>query len=444
MSDGLLASDLRHVWHPFTQMKNLETNPPLVIDHAEGVWLYDGDGNRWLDGIASWWVNLLGHRHPRLDGALKAQIDKVAHVMFARFTHSPAILLAERLVKVAPPGLARVFYSDNGSTAVEVALKMAFQYWRNRGQTRDLFLSFDRAYHGDTLGAVSVGGVPTYHQMWAPLLFPVARVSSPHRYPRPAGITAEEDQARVTREVESTLQQNQGKVAAIIIEPLVQAAGEMATYDASFLVDLRRLADEYDTLLIFDEVATGFGRTGKLFAAEHAGVSPDLMCLSKAVTGGYMPLGVTLATESIFSAFYGGPERTLYHGHSYTGNPLATALGAEVLQIVGDLQWREDVALRGEHLQKTFRRLADHPHVGEVRGIGFVAVAQLVENKVTGAAFPEELAVPRRVCEAAWRRGLFIRPLGNVIYLWPPLVISPAQVEWVVGVMEDSLTEVVS
>lgn len=431
----LLRRDRAHLWHPFTQMKTFESDPPTVLTGAEGVWLHTADGRRLLDGIASWWVNLLGHREPRLDAALKRQIDTMAHVMFARFTHEPAVLLAERLAAIAPPGLTRVFYSDNGSTAVEVALKMAFQHWQNLGQRRPRFLSFERAYHGDTLGAVSVGGVETYHAHWAPLLFPVLRAPSPFDAADPEGASL-----RSLSAVEALLSTHRGEVAAVIVEPLLQAAGGMATHPPAFLKGLRALCDAHDTLLIFDEVATGFGRTGRLWATDHAEVSPDLMCLSKAITGGYLPLGVTLATEAVFASFYGDTSRTFYHGHSFTGNPLATALGAEVLSIVAQPAWQTDVAEKSSRLQARWAaRLTGLPGVRHLRGVGMVAAAELGDPR--GGPLPPGGRWPWRVAAGCVARGLYVRPLGDVLYLWPPLAISAAEIDWAVDVIADVMAQ---
>lgn len=435
-------ADKRHFWHPFTQMKEYEKNPPIVIERAKGVYVYDTEGKRYLDGMSSWWVNLAGHGHPRLDRALKAQIDTFSHVTTATLTHAPAIELAYELSQVLPAGLTRVFYSDDGSTAVETALKLVFQGWLNRGQPqRRRFVSLQEAYHGDTVGAVSVGDVPLYHKLYGPLLFDAFHVPSPSPRMAPVGVSEEVWRAQAIRALEQLLEVEGPSLAGIILEPLVQAAAGMYVYDPAYLVAVRGLCDRFGIPLIADEVAVGFGRTGVLFACEHAGISPDVICLSKALTGGYLPLGVTVATDALFEAFWGdyAEKKTFYHGHSYTGNPLGCALGLEVLALFREEGLLEALPEKIRVMQQGFEYLARLEQVGDKRGVGMIAAVELyreVESR-TGFAFEERMG--QKVCRAALERGLFVRPLGDVIYLMPPLSITVEEIEWSINVLADSI-----
>lgn len=437
--------DKRHFWHPFTQMKEYEVRQPILIEKASGVYVYDAQGKRYLDGISSWWVNLVGHCHPRLDRALKAQIDRFSHVTTATLTHAPAARLAAELPKVLPPGLNRVFYSDDGSTAVETALKMVFQAWVNRGERqRTTFVSLQHGYHGDTLGAVSVGDVAIYHATFKPLLFPVLHVTSPAPNVAPVGVSPEAWLEKAWEDMEKTVSTHHQTIAGVILEPLVQAAVGMYIYDAEYLRRVRALCDRYGIPLIIDEVATGFGRTGKLFACEHAGISPDVICISKALTGGYLPMGITVATDALFDIFYGDYQehKTFFHGHSYTGNPLGCALGLEVLDIIRDEQLIEGLEPKVSALQQGFESLLDLPHVSNKRGIGMIAAVELYQDPARRESFPVDARIGYRICQETLKRGLFVRPLGDVLYLLPPLSITPAEIEWCVEVYRESITAV--
>ena len=442
MSDKLIDADRRHFWHPFTQMKEYEESEPRIIVGAEGIYLEDSKGRRYIDGISSWWVNLLGHKHPRLDAALKAQIDRFSHVATATLTHAPAIRLARALAEITPTSLTRVFYSDDGSTAVETALKMVYQSWHNRGQPdRTIFVALEHAYHGDTLGAVSVGAVPIYHRIFKPLLFPV------HHAPSPATCLAapgEDPEARVDAALAAMadwLDEHHLRTAGVILEPLVQAAAGMYIYPTRYLKAVRDLCTRYDIPLIVDEVAMGFGRTGRLFACEHAGIQPDVMCLSKAITGGYLPLGVTLATDELFDHFYADytDYQTFFHGHSYTGNPLGCALGLEVLSLLKKGGYPEVTAASQNALAQGFRRLGSLEHCANVRSIGMIAAVDLMKDPEKGVPFPAEQRMGYKVSLEALRAGLYVRPLGDVIYLLPPLIITPDEVTRCIDILEEAI-----
>jgi adenosylmethionine-8-amino-7-oxononanoate aminotransferase len=415
--------------------------PPLPIVRGEGVYLYTDDGRRLLDGISSWWVNIHGHSHPKLNDALARQAAELEHVVFAGCTHRPAIELAERLIELLPAGLTRVFYSDNGSTAVEVAVKMALQYWSNRGQPqRRNFVALRHAYHGDTVGAMSAGEPSVFTEAFQPLLFQVERAHSPYCYRCPLGLERASCQIECLGDLEQVLQRQSGTVAGVIVEPMLQGAGGMIVWPREFLAGVRKLCDRYGALLIADEVLTGFGRTGRMFACEHAAVSPDIICLSKALTAGYLPLGATAATEEIYEAFLSEDRRkTFFHGHSYTANPLACAVALASL----DLFRAENVLGRVQALEPLFQRRLDRlrsdPRVGDARGIGGVAVIELVEDKQSKSADGYLAQIGPRLYDAFLERGLLLRPLGNVLYFMPPYVITDEEVEWVFDQIESEI-----
>ena len=399
----LTERDRAHLWHPYTQMR---TSPaPLPIVSGQGVYLYTEDGRRLLDGISSWWVNILGHAHPRLAQALADQARVLEHVLFAGVTHTPAVELAERLRAIVPRGLNRVFYSDNGSTAVEVALKLAIQYWRNLGEPRrKTLITLHNAYHGDTVGAMSASEDSAFTRAFSALMFPVERV-------------------RGLEEMEQRLRDSGGSVAAVLIEPMLQGAGGMIVWPAEFVAGVRNLCDRYHTLLIADEVLTGFGRTGKMFACEHAGITPDIICLSKALTAGYLPLGVTATTKRVYDAFLSDDRaKTFFHGHSYTANPLACAVAIASLDIFRDEAVLAKVARLEEQLRAGFEPLRS---LGDVRLIGGVAVLELKSDK---PGYLDQ-AGPRLAARFL-ERGLLLRPLGNVVYFMPPYCITESETAW--------------
>jgi adenosylmethionine---8-amino-7-oxononanoate aminotransferase len=414
----LVAADRTHLWHPFTQQRGWVEEEPLIVERAEGTDLIDVDGRRYIDGVSSLWCNVHGHCHPRIDAAVRDQLDRVAHSTMLGLTHRPAIELARRLVELAPPGLTRVFYSDSGSTAAEIALKMAFQYWRQRGEEqRSRFVALRMAYHGDTIGSVSAGGIDLFHSLYRPLLFDTLKAE-------PGDLA----------DMERLLAAHEGEVAAVIMEPLVQGAAGMLVHPEGYLRGVRELCDRYGVLLILDEVATGFGRTGRMFACEHEGVAPDLLCLAKGITGGYLPLAATLATERIYEGFLGEFEefRTFFHGHTYTGNPLACAAALATLDVFRDERTLDLLAPKIELLAELLEPLAAHPAVREVRRCGFMTGIELAD-------FPLAARMGHRVTLEARRRGAIVRPLGDVVVLMPPLSITEAELRRLVSITCDAI-----
>lgn len=435
-SNAALASrDLKHLWHPCTQMHDHETIPLLPIVAGDGAWLVDANGKRYLDGISSWWTNLFGHANPRLAAALAEQARTLEHVIFAGFTHEPAIALAEELVRVTPAPLQRVFLADNGSAAIEVALKMSFHYWLNQGggeKTR--FIALTGSYHGETLGALSVSDVALYRKTYAPLLLTPILAPSPDAYEAAPGESAEQVAVRRLGELRVLLERHAHEVCAIIVEPLVQCAGGMRMYHPRYLTGLRALCDEFGVHFIADEIAVGFGRTGTLFACEQAQVSPDFMCLSKGLTGGFLPLSAVLTTNEVYAAFYAeyNAGKAFLHSHSYTGNPLACRVALETLAIFRD----EPVLARNRklaaHLQRRLAPLCEHPHIADVRQCGMIAAVELVADKRSRRPFPAEERRGLRVYLHALEQGALLRPLGNVIYFMPPYIVSEAEIDHLV------------
>ncbi|HWE36865.1 MAG TPA: adenosylmethionine--8-amino-7-oxononanoate transaminase [Isosphaeraceae bacterium] len=439
--------DKAHLWHPFTAQKDWAESDPLVIERGEGIYLFDTEGRRYIDGVSSLWCNVHGHRHPALDGAVRAQLDEVAHSTLLGVTNPTAIELARRLVEVAPDGLTRVFFSDDGATAVEVALKMAFQYWRQKARPepkRSRFLALGDAYHGDTLGDASVGGIGRFHDLFQPLLFPVLRAPSPHCYRCPLGLGRPDCATACLGEIETLLARHAGEVAAVVVEPLVQMAAGVLVHPEGYLRGLRELCDRYETLLILDEVAVGFGRTGRLFACEHESVRPDFLCLAKGLTGGYLPLAATLTTEAIHSAFVGtaSDPKTFYHGHTYCGNPLGAAVALANLRVFEDERTLERMAPKIDLLRRRLADFAALPHVGDVRQRGLIGGIELVADKASKARHPWSEQVGVRVCRRARDFGLLIRPLGDVIVILPPLSITVEQLGEMLDVIGRCIVEV--
>ncbi len=425
----LVRRDLAVLWHPCTQMKDHERLPLIPVRRARGVWLEDLEGRRYLDAISSWWVNLFGHAHPRISEAVARQARELEHVLLAGFTHEPAVRLAERLTALAPEGLSRCFYADNGSSAVEVALKMSFHYWRNRGEQRDRFVNLSNSYHGETLGALAVGDVALYKETYEPLLMRPVTVPSPDCFGLPR---AEWDAhaRRMFAHMEAALERHAGKVCAVIVEPLVQCAGHMRMYPPSYLRLLREACDRFGVHLIADEIAVGFGRTGTLFACEQAGIAPDFLCLSKGLTGGYLPLAAVLTTEEVYQAFYDDYEtlRAFLHSHSYTGNPLGCAAALATLELFETepvLERNRGLAAR---MAEAAAPLAEHPHVGEVRQTGMILAIELVRDKARREPYPWQERRGLRVYEHGLREGVLLRPLGNVVYWMPPYVITEEEI----------------
>lgn len=431
--------DLRVLWHPCTQMQDHERLPLIPIRRGQGVWLEDYDGNRYLDAVSSWWVNLFGHGHPYIKAALTEQLEQLEHVIFAGFSHEAGILLAERLTQLAPPGLSRCFYADNGSSAVEVALKMSFHYWRNQGQPgKTRYITLSNSYHGETLGALAVGDVALYKATYQPLLMDVVTVPGPDCYGRDPGESWAEYSRRAFLHMETALQRYAHETSAVIVEPLVQCAGAMRMYHPVYLSLLREACDRHGVHLIADEIAVGFGRTGTMFACEQAAVTPDFLCLSKGLTGGYLPLAAVLTREAVYQAFYGEyvAQKAFLHSHSYTGNPLGCRAALATLDLFAQSDVIGHNRQLAQYMADAARHLADHPHVAEVRQTGMILALELVKNKADREPYPWQERRGLCVYELGLRRGVLLRPLGNVVYFMPPYVITPEEIHLMVEVAE--------
>ncbi|MBI3861166.1 MAG: adenosylmethionine--8-amino-7-oxononanoate transaminase [Planctomycetia bacterium] len=433
-TSDLRSLDTAHVWHPFTPMLEQGREETPVIVAGEGFHLIDTDGRRYLDGVSSLWCNVHGHRVPEIDRAIRDQLDQVAHSTLLGLANVPSIRFAAALVKRLPPGLTRVFYSDNGSTAVEAALKIAYQYYRQRAsrpENRELFVSFSGAYHGDTVGSVSVGGIDLFHSTYAGLLFRTIKAPSPAAYRLPPGFTRETYDAHCIAELERVFESHRGQIAGFVIEPLVQGAAGILVNPPGWLARVRELTRKHDVLLIADEVATGFGRTGTFLACEQEQVIPDLLCLSKGISGGYLPLAATIATDDVYGAFLDEPAagKTFYHGHTYTGNPLACAAALASLELFEQSRVLDNVRETSALVARRLRELADHPHVGDIRQKGIMAGIELVRNKADQSPFAPAERVGHRVVLAARARGALLRPLGDVIVLMPAPAMPPPLVD---------------
>ena len=433
-TSDLVARDLAAVWHPFTQHAQWPADEPLVIDRGSGVYLYDTDGRRYLDGVSSLWVTVHGHGEPAINAAVRAQLDRLDHSTFLGLTHQPGIRVAEELLRVAPADLSRVFFAGDGSSAAEAAIKMAYQAATQRGEDRPLYVHLAEGYHGDTLGAVSLGGVELFHATYRPLLIETRMVSSPGVLS--AGQTRAARAAEVLGEMRALLASEGERVCAVVVEPMVQAAGGMLTHDASFLVGVRALCDEFGTAMLVDEVATGIGATGTWFAVEHAGVVPDLMVVGKRLTGGVLPLSAVLARESVYDAFLGSPDsgRTFFHGHTYTANPLSCAAALANLALMHERGTVARAGAIGARLGAALAPIAGYDGVAEVRRVGTMTG---IEVRPVGERTGFE------VCRAARRRGVLIRPLGDVVVLMPPLGISDDELDELTSVVDASIREVV-
>jgi adenosylmethionine-8-amino-7-oxononanoate aminotransferase len=443
----LEEADKRYIWHPFTQMKDYEGMEPVIIEQGEGSYLIDIHGRRYLDGVSSLWVNVHGHRREEIDQAIIEQVGRISHSTLLGLSNPPAIELAQRLVEITPRGLERVFYSDNGSTGCEVALKMAFQYWQHRGaRNKTQFISFKNAYHGDTLGAVSVGGIDLFHEAFRPLLFPVLQAEAPYCYRCPLNLSLPACGIACLDSLERILKDHHEEVAAVIIEPLVQGAAGMITHPPGFLSGVRELCTRHEVLMIADEVAVGFGRTGRMFACDHEKVSPDVMVLAKGITGGYLPLAATLTTEEVYGAFLGEHHefKTFFHGHTFTGNPLACAAALANLEVFARDKTLEQLAPKIDFLARRLERFKELPAVGEVRQCGFMTGIELVADKETKDSFPTQEKMGIKVIMEARKRGVIIRPLGDVIVIMPPLSISEEELEELVEVIYQSIRTVIA
>jgi len=441
-NNTIAQRDLSVVWHPCTQMKDHESLPLIPIKRGAGVYLEDFEGNRYLDAISSWWVNLFGHGNPTINNSIIAQLGQLEHVLLAGFTHEPVIRLSEQLIDVAPPGLTRCFYADNGSSAVEVALKMSFHYWRNVSNThsgdnhKQYFVALENSYHGETLGALSVGDVQLYKRTYQPLLLQSIIVPSPDQYLRDERETPADFAKRQFEVLDRLLQQRAHEICAIIVEPLVQCAGHMRMHDPIYLKLLRDACDKYQVHLIADEIAVGFGRTGTMFACEQAQITPDFMCLSKGLTGGYLPLSVVMTNNKVYDAFYDVYENltAFLHSHSYTGNALGCAAALATL----DIFHRENIIAKNKHLAKimesALKVFIDHPHIGDVRQRGMIAAVEMVQDVKTKTPYPWQERRGLQVYRHALKEGVLLRPLGNVIYFMPPYIINEQQIHDMVEV----------
>lgn len=432
--EELSRLDREHYWHAFTQMLEYQ---PFIIERGQGVWLYDCHGNRYLDGVSTLWCNVHGHRHPLIDQAVQNQLAKIAHVTSLGMGNPTTLELTRRLIDVTPDELQTVFFSSDGSSAVEVALKLAFQYWRQCDQPepqRDLFMAVGAAYHGDTLGSCSVGGVSRFHAMFAPLLFDVVRGPLPDSYRRPEGMSADEACAHYLAEYRQLFERFGERVAAVIVEPLVQGAAGMVMHPPGFCRGLRELARQYGALFIADEIAVGMGRTGKMWASEWEELAPDFLCAGKGLSGGYLPLAATLTTRRVWNAFLGdyAASRSFFHGHTYGGNPLACAAGLGCLDVFEAEQTLNNVVNQGQLLDELLEPLRSHRLVGDVRRCGLLAAVELVEDKATKQPFPWAERRGQGVCNRALQAGVWLRPLGNVVVIMPPLCVQANELELLV------------
>jgi adenosylmethionine-8-amino-7-oxononanoate transaminase len=450
--------DKKYIWHPFTQMKDWLDEKPIIISEGRDCFIKDIYGRWYLDGVSSLWVNIFGHRKKEIDEAIKEQLDRVAHCTLLGLSNVPAIKLAERLIQIVQKSfstsselltsnskLTKVFYSDNGSTAVEVALKMAFQYWRHKGiKTRHTFVSLNNAYHGDTIGAVSVGGINIFHKAFEPLLFKTYKAPSPYCYRCELDKEYPSCNLACLEKMEGIFKANSDEIAALIIEPLIQAAGGIITSPPGYLRGVRELCTRYNILMIADEVATGFGRTGKMFACEHEDVMPDIICLSKGITGGYMPLAVTLCTDGIYNAFLGEFKdlKTFFHGHSYTGNPLACAAALACLDVFEQEQVLEGLKAKIEMLEAWLKEVLSLNHAGDARNAGLMAGVELVRDKKTKEPYDWSEKMGWRVAYCVRNNGVFIRPLGNVIVIMPPLSISLQNLKRLLDIIRSAIIDI--
>ena len=443
----LEALDKQYLWHPFTQMQEYRQLTPLIIERGSGSYLYDIEGNRYIDGVSSLWVTIHGHRKKQIDTAIIRQVKKISHSTLLGLTNAPAIKLAQKLVAIAPRGLTKVFYSDNGSTAVEVALKIAFQFWQQSSRAargKKTFVTLHNAYHGDTLGSVSVGGIELFHRIYKPLLFKTYKADAPYCYRCPLQLHYPSCKIECLNSLEKTLKKHHAEIAALIMEPLVQGAAGMIVFPRGYVKAARELCTRYQILFIADEVAVGFGRTGKMFACEHENVRPDLMALAKGITGGTLPLAATLATDTIYDAFLGEVQdlKTFYHGHTYTGNPVACSAALANLAVFEQERVLDALQPKIKLLKKKLTAFYNLSHVGDVRQCGFMVGIELVEDRDSKKPYPLQKKIGQRVILEARRRGVIIRPLGDVIVLMPPLSISARELEKLTDVVYESIQTV--
>lgn len=439
---ALMQRDLAVLWHPCTQMKDHESYPLIPIKNGKGVWLHDFDGNRYIDAISSWWVNIFGHANPKINAALSEQANQLEHVIFAGFSHEPGIRLAERLVAMTPKKLERVFYGDNGSSAVEIALKMSFHYWKNKGKSaKTQFVNLANSYHGETFGALAVGDVALYKETYEPLLMTCRTVESPDCFHRDEQESWEQYTLRKFDSMRTELEQNHETIAAVVIEPLIQCAGNMRMYHAVYLRELRKLCDEFDVHLIADEIAVGFGRTGTMFGCEQADISPDFLCVGKGLTAGYLPLSAVLTTQTVYDAFYDDYEtlRAFLHSHSYTGNPLACGVALATLDMFESENIIVENQTTAKFMGEAFAHLNDHPHIAEVRQTGMVLAAEMVSDKENRIPYPWQQRRGLKVYQHGLKNECLLRPIGNVVYLMPPYIIDREQISHLARVATEGI-----
>ncbi len=440
--------DLEYIWHPCSQMKDYEELKPIVIKKGEGVYLYDIEGNKYLDVISSWWCNLLGHCNPTINKAVKEQIDKLEHVIFANFTHTQAIRLCERLAKILPQGLCKFNFTDNGSSAIEAAMKVSFQYHQQTGNPQKTkFMALTDAYHGETIGALSAGDCDLYTKLYKPILMDIKKVKAPDCYRCPYGKNRDNCSCECFEYAKKAFEENGEETSAILVEPLLQGSAGMKIYPPLYLKKLRELCDEYNVHLIADEIATGFGRTGKMFAFEHAKVSPDIMCLSKGLTGGYMPMALFVTTQKIYDAFYAdyNTGKAFMHSHTYSGNPLACSAANAVLDILEDGSVLKTAQQNAKYFNDLIKeKFLNHKNVGEVRHIGLINAIEIVKNKKTKESFDSKLRTGYQIYKKALKRGVILRPLGDIIYFNPPLIIEKKDMDYAVNTSFECMNEILT
>ncbi len=447
LNDELIEKDLKYIWHPCSQMKDYEELKPIIVNRGEGVNLYSIDNKKYLDVVSSWWCNLLGHCNKRISNALKQQVDTLEHVIFANFSHPKAIELCESLSKVLPFGLEKFCFTDNGSSAIEAAMKMSFQYHYQTGNPQKTrFMALSDAYHGETIGALSVGGVDLYSEIYKPVLLDIIRIKGPDCYRCPYGLNCQNCEAQCIENAKESFKKWGDECCAIVIEPLVQAAAGMKIYSPKYLIELRKLCDEYNVHLIADEIATGYGRTGKMFACDYAGISPDIMCLSKGLTGGYMPMALAVTTKKIFDAFYApySEGKAFMHSHTYSGNPLACAAACEVLKILKDENIIEKAQQKAVYFNNLIKeKFSSHKNVGDIRSIGLINAIELVYDKKTKQPFESNLRIGYQIYKEALKEGVILRPLGDVIYFNPPLIIEKNDMDYAVNTAYNCMKKIV-
>ncbi len=438
--------DLEYIWHPCSQMKDYEELKPIVIKKGEGIYLYDIEGNKYLDVISSWWCNLLGHCNPVINKAVKKQIDELEHVIFANFTHTQAIRLCERLSKILPQGLCKFNFTDNGSSAIEAAMKVSFQYHQQTGNLQKTkFMALTDAYHGETIGALSAGDCDLYTKLYKPILMDIKKVKAPDCYRCPYGKNRDNCTCECFEHAKKAFEENGEETSAILVEPLLQGSAGMKIYPPLYLKKLRELCDKYNVNLIADEIATGFGRTGKMFAFEHAKVSPDIMCLSKGLTGGYMPMALFVTTQKIYDAFYAdyNTGKAFMHSHTYSGNPLACSAANAVLDILEDGKVLKNAQENGKYFNSLIKeKFLNHKNIGEVRNIGLINAIEIVKNTQTKESFDNKLRIGYQIYKKALKHGVILRPLGDVIYFNPPLIIEKNDMDYAVNTAFECLNEV--